>query len=257
MKRVVCMALIFVTLFAAWGFALSDEDAATWREGAAAYQAGDYGKALELYSGLSAEVERPGAELLYNLGNVYYQLGERGRAAWMYERALVESPRYDAARENLAVVRAETGAPDEVEAFFIWRPVEILYGWLSAGEWGLVMGVMWVGLGVFATGRVLSRVRRRQRVLNVGVMVFGVLFVFAACFGVPRIVQSGGGDMGVVLESGVVVRSGPTDNSDEYFAAVEGERLAVERSSIKGWLGVKRLSDGRKGFVREDAVGMI
>lgn len=256
MKRLF-VTIMIMAFFSMSAFAISDEDARAWREGAAAYQAGDYEKALRLFSGLVDGVEQPGAELLYNLGNVYYQLGQKGRAAWMYERALKESPRYGDARENLAVVRAETGAAGEAEAFFLWRPVEVFYGWLSAGEWGLLMAVMWLALGVFATGRLLSRVRKRQRLLNVGVILFGVLFVFAACFAVPKIIQSGSDDTGVVLESGVVVRSGPTDNSEEYFTAVEGERVAVERSSIKGWLAVKRLSDGRKGFVREDAVGLI
>ena len=256
MKRICAMtALLLVAVILCLSAAWAAQPGRLWGEAAEAYQAGDYQKALDGYATLLGQTERPSAELLYNLGNAHYQHGNMGRAAWFYERALQRNPRMADARGNLEIVRAQTGAPGAAEAFFLWRPFEMLAGWLTPGEWTLVLAVCWSSafiLGAFYM--VLSAGTARVWMRRLAI-TFGVACVVVAFFAIPRLQVSRGRDMGVILEPGVVVRAAPSLSAEEYFEAVEGERMAVTSSAIEGWLGVKRLADGRKGFVREDVGG--
>lgn len=77
-----------------------------------AYTAGQYSKALEL---LQKEQQtgapaRNSAELLYNIGNCYYRLGNPGMAALYYARALYNNPSLAEAEANLGFIQRREGA---------------------------------------------------------------------------------------------------------------------------------------------------
>ncbi|MFW6286823.1 MAG: hypothetical protein ACOC29_02675 [Candidatus Sumerlaeota bacterium] len=253
-KFTITMLLVLGTILGSIsGWAAEAED--LWREAAEAYQAGDYQAALDAYSSLLGHAERPSEQLLYNMGNANYQIDRKGRAAWFYERALQRNPRMADARSNLGIVRAQTGAPSEAEAFFLWRPFEMLAGWLAPGEWALVLAVTWSVAFILAALYMIWSDGPGRRTIKRIALALAVLCLFAAAFAVPRIIMDSRRELGVILQPGVVVRSAPSLSAEEYFQAVEGERMAVTSSAIEGWLGVKRLADGRKGFVRQDVVG--
>ncbi|MFW6286889.1 MAG: hypothetical protein ACOC29_03010, partial [Candidatus Sumerlaeota bacterium] len=204
-RRIVIISFFFVLIGLSSARAAQNEN--LWREAAEAYQAGDYQTAMETYAALLGRAERPSAPLLYNLGNVHYQLGDVGRAAWFYERTLERKPRMAVARENLEIVRAQTGAPLEPEAFFLWWPFQMLAAWLTPGEWALVLAVCWSGafiLGAFYM--VLSAGPARVWMRRLAI-TFGVACVVVAFFAIPRLQVSRGRDLGVILEPGVVVRA--------------------------------------------------
>ena len=70
-----------------------------YRQAEHAWSAGNYRIAIDLYT--QAEPETlPSADLLYNLGNCYYQLGEPGLAALHYQRSLLQNPEHPEASED-------------------------------------------------------------------------------------------------------------------------------------------------------------
>ncbi|MBA2117881.1 tetratricopeptide repeat protein [Bremerella alba] len=81
------------------------------RMGVISGKEGQYAQAVE-YLTHGATVDDPSAEMLSDLGYVYYLQHNQELAKTTLERALAEDPDYEAARTNLAVVYAELGQYD-------------------------------------------------------------------------------------------------------------------------------------------------
>jgi hypothetical protein len=69
------------------------------------FEKGDLSKAEEIYSSLTRQGYE-GTALYYNLGNLYYRRGERGKAILWYERASQLSPRDADTQFNLSLARS-------------------------------------------------------------------------------------------------------------------------------------------------------
>ena len=87
------------------------EPAELWVNGNAAYEAGDFGQAVALYSQMR-EMEVDNGHLHYNLGNAYLRAGELGRSIASYRRSLRLLPRDEDASANLTFARRS--ARDEI-----------------------------------------------------------------------------------------------------------------------------------------------
>jgi hypothetical protein len=239
----------------------SGTTAERWEAAAEAYRTKDFEQARQIYEGLLNEVSgqgRPHPELCYNLGNVYFQLGAKGRAAWMYEKTLAAAPRHADARKNLALVRGG-GANGEPESFFLFKPLAWLAQRYTAGEWSVPF-LFFYGLAAIA-GIVWILRRRGGRLWRVSrwvcLLASGLTLLFGAFF-VPSYLQSEFHIRAVVLDSSVPVRVAPGADQDVYFEMQESERLEVtSEAGIAGWLRVKRPADGRVGFLPENTVGIL
>ena len=114
MKRyIVLFATLFAVIFSAT--AQTAEEATTepaqqevtatdhntlWDSANAAYNEGNYSKAVELYEAILADGEHS-AKLYYNLGNAYYKQEKLGKAILNYTRALRLAPADEDIRHNL------------------------------------------------------------------------------------------------------------------------------------------------------------
>jgi tetratricopeptide (TPR) repeat protein len=87
-------------------------DGTTWAAANQAYQAGKYEEAKVDYLQL-VHAGQYSADLFYNLGNVCFKLGDRGRAILNYERALLLNPGLDEAESNLRAVLKIVGNDDQ------------------------------------------------------------------------------------------------------------------------------------------------
>jgi len=164
-KRVAALCLALALRAApAYGAAGADE----FRQGQAAFQAGQFARAAELYQrSLSAQVSE-GA--LLNLGLAEWRCGRAGEALLAWERALDLDPFQSAARENLRFARqtAQLEAPE-----LTWS--ETASTWLPARAWaGLLSGSLWLAIGllVFAPLLRLRRSGGLQTLIAVGFGVF-------------------------------------------------------------------------------------
>lgn len=224
-----------------------------WREANEAYQARNYAKAQKLYEGLVNDGVRS-ADLYYNLGNAYYQLGQKGMAAWMYEKALAFTPRNSDARRNLSLARSFRDKSSGGGATFISWPFVWLGSRFTANEWVIALEAVYLLTSLFAVIWILSggrAIRRQARLLT---LICMGMMVIVSLFAIPRVADAQMNHYGVVVQKGAVVRSGPGSAEPEYFEAREGEKFEVAESEVRGWLRVKRPSDGRVGFLPEPAV---
>ena len=148
------VALIIVIMT---GFARGEDTAKlTYRQADQAWAAGKYRVALDFYTNATPG-EPLGADLLDNIGNCHYQLGEPGQAALFYHRALIEDPRHPEAGQNLRFLERTQGS-----IVIVRRPYEHLLGKLRRGSFrtALIAGAWTLGLsilGIFALTSKLGR----------------------------------------------------------------------------------------------------
>lgn len=194
--------------------------------------------------------------LFYNIGNVYFRLGEIGRAILNYRRAERYIPNDINLQQNLSAARAR--CPDKIESkpetqllrtLFFWHydlsgPTR---SWLFASCFSL----LWLFAGLYVY---LSRRKPLLRQLAGGFAVLSLLL--AISMGVEAYDQSTIRS-GVVLEKEVIGRKGDSSTFEPTFkeplhAGVEFN-LLEER---KGWLHIE-LTDGRRCWIPESAAELI
>lgn len=75
-----------------------------------AWKSGDYQQALEIYQKQFPDPGKTPPDVLYNIGNCHYRLGQPGYAALAWRRALHADPTHTRARNNLRFVEIQQGA---------------------------------------------------------------------------------------------------------------------------------------------------
>jgi tetratricopeptide (TPR) repeat protein len=250
--------LLLLCVGGAWGQSLGE--VSPWRNAVAAYEEKDYAEAERLFNEMIQATPRtalPAPDLLFNLGDTYYQQGRKGMAAWMFERCLAAAPRHADARANLALVRRESGVP-RAEAFFLFRPLSAILHRLTAGEWALAFTLFYALASLFGAGWILLRTNGRpRRLCRAFCVLFACFMATTGLFLAPRYIDTEHRHYGVVVADDAIVRSAPGDDEAEYFEALAGERLAVTESDRIGWLRVKRMADGRVGYLPEEVLRKI
>ncbi len=220
-----------------------------------AYINENYHQAIELYEQIR-HMEWESSVLYYNLGNAYYQAGQRGKAILNFERALRLNPNDEAARHNLRIARAEL--PERFEQlpqlFFLdWRdgfvrlfPVD---GWATT----IVVLVMALSLciGLFF---VLKNRLLKKTLFMVGIVVLVSLFlsIYAAnrqhYFHHVR-------QEAIVMSPRVTAKSAPGERGIDVFVIYEGVKVVIQ-SELMGWYEV-RLPNGNVGWVNRETLEVI
>jgi tetratricopeptide (TPR) repeat protein len=223
-------------------------------------------RALELMPGRSAQLD-------YDLGTAYAQLGELGRATYHLERALQPEARpsvevAEAARRNLGIVRRRAEVQAEVNDARISREeswwdlvVSVLAGqglaWIS-----LISG--WLLLGALLGRRlVASRLAGRRgpaaagsgRVGGALALVFAIVFILAGGFHGLAIEAADDHPDAVALDAVVELREGPGTHLPVAVRVQGGSHVRVldERS---GWVRV-RLPAGLEGWAPRESIARL
>jgi tetratricopeptide (TPR) repeat protein len=214
------IAFLLVSLFATLVHAAPFED--SFRQGAAAYRAADYARAVHAFRQSTAQ--QPASGTLQNLGNAQWQLGRAGAAILAWEQALWVDPFNEPARSNLRFARktAQLEAPE-----LGWY--EVISTWLPANWWAWIAGAsLWLAVGLVMLPGIL-RLRKaawHQAVAALCLMVF--LLSVPAYIGLHTRSR-----IGFVLQPDTPLRLTPTLEAQSLtrLAAGEPARLVRTRSS--------------------------
>ena len=236
--------------------------------GSEAANAGDWVGAVEQWQAALELLPGRSAQLDYDLGTAYAQLGELGRATYHFERALAAEARpsvevAEAARRNRGIVRRRAELQAEVNDAQLSREpttwdrfVRVLAG-PGLGWFSLVCG--WALIVLLISRRSLAR-RAREAHAPRGISGALVL-IFALVFGV------GGGVHALALETTdqhpeaialdalVEAREGPGAHLPVAFAIQGGARVRV-LDQRPGWLRV-RMPGGLEGWAPLDAIARL
>jgi tetratricopeptide (TPR) repeat protein len=213
-----------------------DRAVARWfQEGVSAYGRGEYALAAGLFE-RTLEIKPQDPNLLYNLGNVYYELDARGRAVAYWVRALRIRPRDGDARFNLRLV-----VEDDPVVGSALPPVP-----LSSDELAILFMLFWLG-GCTA---LIARQRWRKAYLTfVGGAAITLALLVAVLMMYPRARYA------IVAEPSAALRAGPVRQSEVLATPAPGigYRVQEERGD---WLRVSRGSES-EGWIDEGQVEVI
>ncbi len=202
------------------------------------YEKGEFEKAAELYQGLAGQ-GFGGAELFYNLGNVFYRKGERGKAVLWYERAQRLAPRDTDIQFNLSLARShikdeDSGVLRRIFLYFTGNELSVLvsmliwifFGVLGARTIGWIKSESWPGVTLWFTGFLL--------------VFTGTWFGVACAFDRQPV--------GVVVNPPGEVRNGPGQDYAVGFTIPEGSNVLI-LNKRPDWIQVGVLNQGLKGWM--------
>lgn len=231
-------------------------------EARAAYEAGDWTRAADLWQGLVDE-GWSGLELQYNLGDARWRQGRVGPAILAWERAARLAPLDRDVRKNLEIARA--GLPDRLEG-----PLRLpLWDVVDRGLQSLPrQALAWAALLLAAATSLLVSLRalrpaagaaalaRRRTLLHF--LLWPALGLLALLALQDRVLD--GVARGVLLAERVEVRSAPSEGATALFDLHEGATVVLGRPATDaaggGWRQLE-LPDGRGGWVPAEALEAI
>jgi len=215
-----------------------------------AYDGNDFATAAEKYGQL-LDMGHESGEVLYNLGNCHFRMGELGRALVCYERAKRFMPRNRNLLDNIAL--AESRAADNIVAPKFMTVLKRLLFWhyrLNAREISMLIlavnAMFWVSLCVFAVAK--------KRFVKAAAVVLGLLLVLLGGSYAFRQLGHLGMGTAVVTAPEAEVRTGPGDYA-VTFSLHDGARLKLVEAR-EGWYEI-RLADGKRGWIERSTVERI
>ncbi len=217
------------------------------------YEKGEYGKAAALYEKIISGGFENG-ETYYNLGNSYYKLGNIAHSIVNYERALKLLPDDADLIENLRTARLSlTDKIEEHDAdpfFTIYSNIRNSFNIYTSKSIFLIL--------ILITGIMISLYIFLKNTIS-GRFVFytSILSVLALIFFSYMyydIYSMNGRRYGVVAEDKISVMSSPDENlnSKELFFLHLGTKAEITRSN-ELWLEI-RLDEEKKGWVKKDCL---
>jgi tetratricopeptide (TPR) repeat protein len=225
-----------------------------WKQGNAAYLAGDWQKAVAAFD----QLDRQGvvaANLYYNMGVSYFRLGNLGRAAWSFERSVGVDPKDEDAAFNLAQVRKllSRRTTDKIEGSdrdTMWiRVVSAMTP--STQTWLFVIFYLLTFWFLFWRLRIPIDSRAPWSAVAA---LSGIAAALAGLLLLGRVALDRI-PFAIVLPESVSVREGADANYRTTFEIHAGLRVRLLEQD-GAWARV-RLSNGLEGWVRDQDVGKL
>lgn len=230
-----------------------------------AYAEDNFAEAAELYREIiSTEGSSP--ELLYNLGNCYYRLGEPGKAIVSYERALRIDPTFADARTNLEFVNSRIVDRPGERGSFMSNTFDRAATSQSANSWA------WIAFGLFvltAGGIALYLFAENVALRKTGFFGAGGLFIlFAATLVLAfrgRSISTDR-DVAVITVPSVILSTSPRepkDRNEEAMLLHEGSKMRIldsisaqnDSTGLK-WFDVQ-VDNAHRAWIKSTAVERI
>jgi tetratricopeptide (TPR) repeat protein len=256
-KKLVGLAFLLAAIGAAgvWSPAADCEPFSTaettlFIEANMAYENNEFAAAEEKYKGiLDGGVES--GEVLYNLGNCYFRMGELGMAIVFYERARRLMPRNQNVVANILL--AESRALDKITPPKVWAVAQKLFVWrrmLTAREISSIFiaanAVFWASLAALAIVK--------NRFVKIAVVLAGIILILSGASYALGWTERRGLGTAVVVPDEAEVRTGP-GNYAVKFKLHDGTRLKLV-DSREEWYQI-RLADGKRGWMQTENVEKI
>jgi tetratricopeptide (TPR) repeat protein len=224
--------------------------------GNARYQDNDFSGALDAYRDiLEAGLESP--DLYYNLGNVYFKLGELGRSILNYERALRLAPGDPDVLANLELARSLTA--DEIEPLPRFWVLSVASWWTDLLPRRMLILAVVLTYSLAAAGICVRILSRRAALARMGMWLLvggGLGLLLLGSTLLAREGAFGRTEWGVVMVEEVQVRSAPASEDDlTLFRVHEGTKVRLDQRT-ELWSEVV-LEDGRVGWVPSEVLETI
>ncbi|TVR22272.1 MAG: hypothetical protein EA396_06285 [Anaerolineaceae bacterium] len=239
MWRVIVLCLLILLSFSPVG---AQQERDILDDAEAAYHARDYARAIMLYRSLVDDgINAP--EILFNLGNAYYEDGQIGLAMLHYLRAQRQNPRNMTIDASIMRVRAIRANYQSDPAHIIDNLASTTYTIATERELATVALIVWSGWFVLLGLSLVRWKRTLRRVLALSALIVLVLSVLSFARLYADTYRPGA----VITELATPVLSGPSNEYLEMFELYSGAEVRIlERQG--GWARFI-LPDGRQGWI--------
>jgi tetratricopeptide (TPR) repeat protein len=242
--KIILLAILLPFLAAAGNAAAKDDFSAA----NAHYEAGRYAEALSIY--LQIDRQLTNWQVLYNIGNCYFKLGQPLAAKVHYLRARRFRPLDDSIARNIAIVDKsfkDAIAPETPD--FISRVIQVLQTGLDLNTLSLLLLTAILMLNIFLF---LLLMKGRRKKIIYGLAVSLLLCIALGAYHYARVTGQRETSVAVVSEANSVLRSGPGESNTELFKINPGLEVKIlDRSrdwvqvsaspQVAGWIELKRL----------------
>lgn len=223
MKKYICICLLFTVSF----FVKGQENIMLQAD--KAYNEEDYQQALELYVD-AMKLQGTSPELLYNIGNTYFRLGELGNSVLYYKKALKLNPSFKDAELNLRFVRTKIIDKQTDDKTWGKTVTENVIFIMTPNAWAVV-GLIFFGIFLFALSQYILgnsvAIRKTAFFGGLGTLALTVLCTVAAFYtsGLARS-QKEAVVVSPVVQLSTVPRL-PADKSQQAFTLHEGAIVEI------------------------------
>ena len=231
-----------------------------YAEGSRAAARNDWATAVEHWERARKLLPRRSAQLSYDLGTAYANLGELGYATYHLERALDERVGADAqlsesARRNLAIVRRRIELANATREAKLsepadWRDTLVA---IVSGSWFAALN-LFLGTGALIAAGARAIPRLRNGATPLALFLALLFLVTGATYLVARDADRAG-PSAIVLQEGAILREGPGAHQSQSVTLSAGSRVWVEERR-SGWALV-RMPGGLGGWIAAEAIGSL
>ncbi|MDB2520687.1 tetratricopeptide repeat protein [Flavobacteriaceae bacterium] len=245
------MILFLVSFFHCFG-ALGQEKDITFDNANAAYNAGQFEKAVMLYKQI-LESGQHSAELYFNLGNSYYRLNQVGESIFYFEKAKQLEPTDEdinvniAFAQNMAIDAVEvlpksqvTQLKDNIIEFFSqegWAYFIILLAWLFVLFWGLYL---W------------NKIPFIKRTFFVTSLILAFLLIGSLFIAVIKSANTSDTTYGILFNEKMEVWAEPNSRAEVLFLLHEGTKVQM-LDQLQEWQKI-RIANGSEGWIKNAKV---
>lgn len=241
------MILFLVSFFHCFG-ALGQEKDITFDNANAAYNAGQFEKAVMLYKQI-LESGQHSAELYFNLGNSYYRLNQVAESIFYFEKAKQLEPTdqdinvNSAFAQNMAIDAVEvlpksqvTQLKDNIIEFFSqegWAYFIILLAWLFVLFWGLYL---W------------NKIPFIKRTFFVTSLILAFLLIGSLFIAVIKSANTSYTTYGILFNEKIEVWAEPNSRAEVLFLLHDGTKVQM-LDQLQEWQKI-RIANGSEGWIK-------
>jgi len=221
----------------------------------AAYSAGEFQTALELYQQEIAE-KGESATLYYNIGNCYYRLNKIASGILSYERSLLLDPGNKDARFNLEIAKLKTvDRIEPLDEFFLTGWVRSIRNSISTDEWSCFSIVCFLFLVAGAFLFFFSRKIILKKIGFFSGLAFLILVIFGNVFAYQLKKELTNRNTAILLSPTTTIKSTPDNSGTDLFILHEGTKIEV-KSKLGDWSEIET-ADGNVGWIRSSEIEII
>lgn len=235
---------------------------AYWTEAIAAYQDGEYGRAVELFEQIVA-LDEASADVYYNLAGAYFKLGQQyvpgtsrpfaggelGHAILNYHRALRLDPAMEDARYNLDLAIDHTNDTEAMPNSFITTLWLALRNMTTSNGW-MIISVVALALALLLT--LLYLLSERITLRKIGfftAIVAATVFLLCTALAISsRSAAEEDSRAVVICNDTTPVHASPDSASKIIRRPSQGVTVNILRDH-EGWCEIL-FADGEKGWIR-------
>ena len=244
--------MLFLVSFFHCFVAFGQEKDTTFENANAAYNAGQFEKAVMLYKQI-LESGQHSAELYFNLGNSYYRLNQVGESIFYFEKAKQLQPTDEdinvnsSFAQNMAIDAVEvlpksqfTQLKDSIIELFSqegWAYFIVLLAWLLVLFWGLYL---W------------NKIPFIKRTFFVSSLVLALFLIGSLFIAVIKSANTADTTYGILFNEKMEVWAEPNSRAEVLFLLHEGTKVQM-LDELQDWQKI-RIANGSEGWIKNAKV---